>query len=119
MLAGVCMAHAWTEEVVDYEEATVEVGGCKTDAQEAFLSALRDKVLEKVLKHSPDLYPLVYNLYKGSSKHTVEGEPGAPLETVVQGHGFDQARNMSMGGFCITTRDALHDTQVKMREHAS
>ena len=93
------------------------VGGC--DVQQAFPSTLRDKILEKVRKHSPDTYSLVYHLYKGDSKHTVEGSPGDPLEAILQRHGLDQGCNMSMGSFCITTRDALHEAQEKLRAEAT
>ena len=45
------------------------------DVQDAFPSALRDQALTKIRKHCPDLYPLVYHLYKGESRHTIEAEP--------------------------------------------
>ena len=56
---------------------------------------------------------------KKESNHTVESEPGEPLESVTQYHGFDQGCNMSMGCFCITTRDALDQTQSDMRRQAA
>ena len=77
------------------------VGGC--DMKQVFPSTLRDKVLEKVRKYSPETYSLVYHLYKGDSKHTVEGCPGDPLTAILQRRGLDQGCNMSMGSFCITT----------------
>ena len=89
------------------------------DVQDAFPSTLRDKALEKVKKHCPALYPLVYHLYKKESRHTIESEPGEPLGETTQFHGFDQGCNMSMGCFCITTRDALAQTQDDMRKQAA
>ena len=52
------------------------------DVQDAFPSVLRDQALRKIQKHCQDLYPLVYHLYKRSSRHTVECEPGTPLDLV-------------------------------------
>ena len=49
------------------------------DVQDAFPSVLRDKALEKIQKRCPELYPLVYHLYKKESHHTVEADPGSRL----------------------------------------
>ena len=86
------------------------------DISNAFPTMSRQAVKNGCIKHSPQLWSLMKEWFKGSSKHIVRGDGDEVVySTIEQAEGLDQGCPLSPGLYTIAVRDALEDVLATMK----